>query len=172
MEVKSRGMAALRAGGPSGRTESQLQQPLKGERKMKLHTYLNYNGNCQQAFHFYEQHLGAKILFIMTHDQMPEAKNIPAGQEKAILHARLDIGETYIMGSDVPPDRFQPMRSVYLTLAVDSIDEAERIHKLLADGGEIFMPMQETFYAFRFSMLRDKFGTSWMVIYERPMPSA
>jgi PhnB protein len=73
------------------------------------------------------------------------------------------------MASDVPPERFQPMRSAYLSLGLDSIQEAERIHALLSDGGEIFMPMQETFFAFRFSMLRDKFGTSWMIIHERPM---
>ncbi len=72
------------------------------------------------------------------------------------------------MGSDVPPARFQPMRSVYLSLMLSSIEEAERIHGLLADGGEIFMPMQETFFAYRFSMLRDKFGTSWMILHERP----
>jgi len=60
------------------------------------------------------------------------------------------------------------MHSVYLTLSIERTDEAERIHALLADGGEIFMPMQETFFAFRFSMLRDKFGTSWMIFHQRP----
>jgi len=74
------------------------------------------------------------------------------------------------MGSDVAPERFQPMRSVYLSLAVDSSKEAERVHGLLAEGGEIYMPMEETFFAFRFSMLRDKFGTSWMIIHQKPMP--
>jgi PhnB protein len=59
---------------------------------------------------------------------------------------------------------------VYLSYAVDSTAEAERVHTLLAEGGQIFMPMQETFFAFRFSMLRDKFGTSWMIIHQRPMP--
>lgn len=73
-------------------------------------------------------------------------------------------------GSDVSPDRFQPMRSVYLSIAVDPSKEAERIHALLSEGGETFMPMQETFFALRFSMLRDKFGMSWMIIHERPMP--
>jgi PhnB protein len=62
------------------------------------------------------------------------------------------------------------MRSAYLSLSVDSINEAERIYGLLSDGGEIFMKMEETFFAFRFAMLRDKFGTSWMIINERPMP--
>jgi PhnB protein len=73
------------------------------------------------------------------------------------------------MASDVAPERFQPMRSAYLCLSLASSEEAERIHALLAEGGEIFMPMQETFFAHRFSMLRDRFGTSWMVIHERPM---
>jgi PhnB protein len=81
----------------------------------------------------------------------------------------MTIGETELMGSDVP-ERFQPMRSVYLSLSVDSTDEAERIYALLSDGGQIYMPMQETFFAFRFGMLRDKFGTSWMIIHERAMP--
>ena len=74
------------------------------------------------------------------------------------------------MACDAPPDHFQPMRSAYLALSVDSNEEAERIYVLLSEGGEIFMPMEETFFAFRFAMLRDKFGTSWMIIHERPMP--
>jgi len=137
---------------------------------MKLHTYLNYGGNCEQAFRFYEQHLGGKVTMMMTHDQQPDTSNVPPDWQKAILYARMTIGETDLMGSDVPPERFQPMRSVYLSLTVASTGEAERIHALLSDGAEIFMPMQETFFAFRFSMLRDKFGTSWMIIHERPMP--
>jgi PhnB protein len=107
----------------------------------------------------------------MTQEQNPDAGNVPPNFKKAILHGRIIIGETEIMASDVPPDRFQPMRSVYLSLSVDATPEAERLHALLSQGGEIFMPMQETFFAFRFSMLRDKFGTSWMIIPERPMPS-
>ena len=137
---------------------------------MKLHTYLNYGGNCEQAFRFYEQHLGGKITMMMTHGEQPDPSQVPPEWRKAILHARITIGETELMGSDVPAERFQPMRSVYLSLAVTSTSEAERIYALLSDGGQIFMPMQETFFAFRFGMLRDKFGTSWMIIYERPMP--
>ena len=70
--------------------------------------------------------------------------------------------------ADVPPERFQLMRSAYLSLRVDTTDEAERIFALLSDGGQIFMPIQETFFAFRFAMLRDRFGTSWMILHERP----
>ena len=137
---------------------------------MKLHTYLNYGGNCEQAFRFYEKHLGGKITVMMTHSQQPGRTNVSPELKNAILYAQLEIGETHIMGSDVLPDRFEPMRSVYLSLGVDTSAEAERIHALLADGGQIFMPMQETFFAFRFSMLRDKFGTSWMIIHQRPAP--
>jgi PhnB protein len=137
---------------------------------MKLHTYLNYGGNCEQAFRFYEQHLGGKITMMMTHGEQPDPSQVPPDWRKAILYVRMTIGETELMGSDVPAERFQPMRSVYLSLAVTSTSEAERIYALLSDGGQIFMPMQETFFAFRFGMLRDKFGTSWMIIYERTMP--
>ncbi len=137
---------------------------------MKLHTYLNYGGNCEQAFRFYEQHLGGKITAMMTHAEQPDPKNVPPDWLKSILYARMTIGETDLMGSDVPPEHFQPIRSVYLSLTVASSEEAEKTHALLSEGGEIFMPMQETFFALRFSMLRDKFGTSWMIIHERPMP--
>ena len=108
---------------------------------------------------------------LMTHGENPGAKDVPPHWKKAILYARMSLGETELMGSDVPPAHFQPMRSAYLSLTVGSTGEAERIHALLSDGGQIFMPMQETFFAFRFSMLRDKFGTSWMIIHQRPMPS-
>ena len=135
---------------------------------MKLCTYLNYAGNCQEAFRFYEEHLGGKIIMMMTLGQGPNPNVGPPNWKDAILHARIDIGDTMLLGADIPD--CQPMRSAYLTLFVDSIEEAERIYATLADGGEIFMPIAETFFAFRFAQLRDKFGTSWMILHERPMP--
>lgn len=137
---------------------------------MKLYTYLNYGGNCKQAFRFYEEHLGAKITMMMTHGEQPNPSAVSPDWKDAILHARLHIGETELLGADVPPERFQPMRSAYLSLLAGSNEEAERIFIVLSDGGEIFMPMQETFFASRFAMLRDKFGTSWMILHERPKP--
>jgi PhnB protein len=136
---------------------------------MKLTTYINFGGNCEEAMRFYEKHLDAKITFLMTFDEQPDPKNVPPGLEKKILHARFDLGGTSVAANDVPPERFQPMRSAYLTLNVDSAEEAERIFKVLSDEGEIFMPMAETFFATRFAMWRDKFGTSWMIIAERPI---
>jgi len=137
---------------------------------MKVNTYLNFGGNCHEALDFYAQHLGGKILVIMKHDQIPGAASVPPEWKDAVLHARIALGDTVIMASDVQPGNYQPMRSAYLSLGVTSDAEAERIHAALAEGGEIFMAMQETFYATRFSMLRDKFGINWMIIHEKPLP--
>jgi PhnB protein len=134
---------------------------------MKLYTYLNYGGNCRQAFEFYAEHLGGKITMVTTHGEQPESDNVPPDWKSAVLHARIEIGGTIILGADIPPERFQPMRSAYLSLMVDSVDEAERVYALLSEGGQVFMPMEETFFAHRFAMLRDRFGTSWMLLHER-----
>jgi PhnB protein len=136
---------------------------------MKVNTYLNYGGNCAEAFKFYEEHLGAKIEAMMKFSDMPDQVNVPAGMLDGVLHSRISIGETAIMASDIPPDRFKPIRSAYLCLAVASDADAERVFALLSHDGEVFMPLQETFFASRFAQLRDRFGTLWMIIHERPM---
>lgn len=133
---------------------------------MKLYTYLNYGGNCREAFEFYAEHLGGKITMLTTHGEVPDPSKVPPEWRNAVLHARIELGGTVVLGADIPPERFQPMRSAYLSLLVDSTNEAERIYSLLSEGGQIFMPMQETFFARRFAMLRDRFGTSWMLLYE------
>lgn len=140
---------------------------------MKLNTYLNFAGKLEEAFRYYEQHLGAKTLGMMKWNQMPgpdAAKYTPPGFADKILHARLALADTFIMASDGP--NVEPMRSAYLSLSVDTNEEAERIYKALSDGGEIFMAMNETFFAYRFGQLRDKFGINWMIIREKPMPNA
>jgi PhnB protein len=135
---------------------------------MKLNTYLNYGGNCEQAFRFYEQHLGGKITALMRRSGQPNEGVSWPGWDQSLQYASMELGETELMAADVNPDRFQPMRSAYLSLRVDSSAEADRIYALLSDGGQIFMPMEETFFAFRFAMLRDKFGTSWMILHQKP----
>lgn len=136
----------------------------EGHERMQLHTYLNYGGNCEQAFRFYEQHLGGQITMLMRHGDNPAAIHVAPEMKNAVLHARMTLGGAEISGADVPPDRFQPMRSAYLALTLDSVEEAERIYALLTDAGQIFMKMEETFFAKRFAMLRDRFGTSWMLL--------
>ena len=137
---------------------------------MKLNTFINYGGNCQQAFRFYEQHLGGTVTMMMTHGQQPNANDAPPERKDAVLHARILIAGTEIMGSVVPPERFQPMRSVYLSLTANSLEKADHFYALLSEGGEIFMPMQETPSGVRFGILRDRFGTSWMILFEPSTP--
>jgi PhnB protein len=136
---------------------------------MKMLTYVNFAGTCAEAFRFYEQHLGGTIGMMMTHGQAPDQSAVKPEWKDAVLHARLSVGGTELLGADIPGA--QPMRSAYLSLNVESDAEAERIFSALADGGEVFMPMQETFFATRFGQLRDRFGINWMIIRERPMPS-
>ena len=131
---------------------------------MKLDVYLNFRGNCEQAFRFYEEHLGGRITGISRHGGAPNP-SIPADWKDKVLHARVEIGGTVVMGADIPTA--EPMRSAYLTLTLESDAEADRVFGLLADGGEIYMPMQETFFASRFAMLRDRFGTSWMLLHPK-----
>jgi uncharacterized glyoxalase superfamily protein PhnB len=92
----------------------------------------------------------------------------PEGED-LVLHARMEIGGTVLIGNDVPADRFQPMRSAYLYLGVDSVEDAERIYSLLVESVHAYMPLQETLFASRFSQLRDQFGTLWTLIHERPV---
>ncbi len=134
---------------------------------MKMLTYVNFAGTCADAFRFYEQHLGGQIGMMMTHGQAPIQSQVKPDWKDAILHARISIGGTELIGADIP--NAQPMRSAYLTLNVDSDAEAERIFSALSDGGEIFMPMNETFFATRFGQLRDRFGLNWMILHDRPM---
>ncbi len=130
---------------------------------MRLDIYVNYRGNCEQAFRFYEQHLGGRITGMIRHREQPNP-NIPANWQDKVLHARIAIGTGVLMGADIPSA--EPMRSAYLTLSLDLEEEAERVYALLAAGGEIFMKMEKTPFANRFAMLRDKFGTSWMLLHQ------
>ena len=98
---------------------------------MKLDIYVNYNGTCEEAFRFYETHLGGRITGIARHSEQPNP-NIPADWKDRVLHARIEIGGIVLMGADIP--QAQSMRSAYLSLTVDTEAEAERIYPLLTDG--------------------------------------
>ncbi len=129
---------------------------------MRLDIYVNYPGCCEEAFQFYEQHLGGRITGLVRHD----ARNpsIPAGWAGKVMHARLELASTVLMGADIP--KAEPMRSAYLALSVNTEQEAERIYGVLTQGGEVFMKMEKTPFANRFAMLRDRFGTSWMLLHQ------
>ena len=133
---------------------------------MQLTTYVNFAGTCAEAFRYYEQHLGGKITFSMTHGESPQGSPLGPEWKDAVLHASIELGGTLLMGADIP--NAEPMRSAYLTINVDTNEEAERIYNALADGGRTLMKMEETFFAFRFGQVQDKFGLNWMVMHERP----
>jgi len=133
---------------------------------MKMYTYVNFAGRCAEAFRYYQQHLGARIGMMMTHGEAPDQTQVKPELKDAVLHARLSIAGTELMGADIPTA--EPMRSAYLSLLVDSDGEAERVFSALSDGGQVFMPMQETFFATRFGQVRDRFGINWMILHERP----
>ena len=129
---------------------------------MQLEVYVNYRGTCEEAFHYYEQHLGAKIGSMRKHGANP---SMPPDWKDKVLHAHMDIGGSALLGADIP--NAEPMRSAYVTLILDTEDEAERVYRALSDGGEVFMKMEKTHFANRFAMLRDKFGASWMILQGR-----
>lgn len=134
---------------------------------MTMQTYVNFAGRCAEAFRYYEQHLGGRIGMMMTHGQAPVPSPAPPEWKDAVLHARIALGGTELMGADIP--NAEPMRSAYLSLGVGSDAEAERIFSALSDGGRILIPMQETFFAARFGQVQDRFGINWMVLHERPI---
>lgn len=133
---------------------------------MRTDICLNYKGTCEDAFRFYEKHLGGKVTSLTTHAAAPQSAELPDEWRDKVLHARLELGNAVLMGADIP--RAEPMRSAYVTLTLDTAEDAERVYALLAGGGQVFMKMEETFFASRFAMLRDRFGTSWMLLHEHP----
>jgi PhnB protein len=136
---------------------------MNSRNSLQLDIYLNYAGQCEQAFLFYEQHLGGNIKMMQIHEQPPP--NFPMEWSRPVLHAIIEIGGVLVRGADVPSAG--PMRSAYLTLRLHTAEKAEQVYALLSTGGEVFMKIEKTFFANRFAMLRDKFGTSWMLLHER-----
>lgn len=137
-------------------------------RAMKMATYVNFAGTCAEAFRYYETHLGARTTMMMTHGQSPSPTQLGPEFKDFVLHARLEIGDTQLLGADIP--NAQPMRSAYLSLLVESDADAERMFAALAEGGKVFMPIQETFFASRFGQVQDRFGINWMILCERQQP--
>lgn len=105
------------------------------QNSLQLDIYVNYPGHCEEAFRFYEQHLGGNIISIMRHSQLPPNPAVPEAWKNAVVHARMELGNTVLMGADIPAA--EPMRSAYLTLRFKEDAEAERVYGLLSEGGEV-----------------------------------
>ena len=135
---------------------------------MQLISYLNFGGQCEAAFKFYAKCLGGKIEAMMTHEGTPAAGQVPADWRNKIVHARLSVGDQVLMGSDAPPSHFQKPQGFSVNIQVKDPAEADRIfHALGENGRATIMPIQETFWAKRFGMLVDQFGTPWMINCEK-----
>ena len=130
---------------------------------MQLNPHLSFNGQCQEAFKFYQQCLGGNIQTMMTHGDSPIADQVPSEWRDKILHATLIVGETALMGADVPPDSYKEPRGFSITIQINDPADAERIFRALSEGGTVTMPLQETFWAAGFGMVVDRFGIPWMI---------
>jgi len=130
---------------------------------MELNAYLNFNGNCAEAFRFYEQTLGGTIEFVQTHGESPMKDQFPAEWRDKIMHVRMRVGDRILMGSDAPPSHFNAAQGFAISIGVASSRDGERIFSALSEGGKVSMPFQKTYWADGFGMLRDRFGIPWMV---------
>ncbi len=136
---------------------------------MKLNSYLIFNGNCKEAFKFYEQVLHGKQMMMMTFGESPMADQSKPEERDKIMHTSLQFGDQVLMGSDAPSAMpFQSPQGFHISIGVDDVAEAERIYKALSEGGTVQMELQKTFWAERFAMFTDRFGIPWMVNCESP----
>ncbi len=134
---------------------------------MQLDPYLLFNGNCKEAFTFYEKLLGGKIELMMTHAESPMADQVKPEWRDKIIHAAMKVGDRMLMASDAPPEHYEPMQGFSVSINVKTPAEAERVFKALAENGQVRMPLQKTFWAASFGMLIDRFGTPWMINCEQ-----
>lgn len=130
---------------------------------MRINAYLEFDGQCQEAFKFYQSVLGGKITAMMPFEGSPGEGHVPPGWRSKTMHTQLDLGDDVLMGSDGMPGKMEKPQGFDVPIQVQEPAQAERIFNALADGGDVVMAIDETFWAHRFGMLTDRFGTPWMV---------
>jgi len=133
---------------------------------MQIEPYLFFDGRAEEAAEFYKRSLGAEVEMLMRFKESPEPASIPPGGEDKVMHMSLRIGGARLMGSDGHCQGAPKFAGMSLSLTVADEAEAERVFKALADGGEVQMPLAETFFSPSFGMVADRFGVGWMVIVE------
>lgn len=131
---------------------------------MTLNAYLHMNGNCKEAFVYYQKHIGGQITMSMSYAEAPDATDKSTEAHKRVIHTTLVGDGISLMGSDHPPGTPDtPMQGVTLALNVSDAAEADRLFTALSAEGEVLQPLMETFFSHRFGMCVDQFGTHWMV---------
>lgn len=134
---------------------------------MQLSTHLNFNGQCEEAFKFYERVLGGKITFKMTWGEMPGADQFPAETHNLIMHTSLTVDNQVLMGADSPPGRYQQPKGIVVSVSYKDRAESERTFNALFENGNVTMPFEKTFWSNGFGMCVDQFGIPWMVNTEQ-----
>lgn len=133
---------------------------------MNINTYLAFNGNCGEAFKFYEKCLGGKAEMMKYGDSPMAAQTAPEARDQ-IMHARLQVGDQVLMGADAPPNMFNGNHGFSVSVTVKDPAEAARLFGGLSEGGNVHMPLGKTFWSPAFGMFVDRFGIPWMVNCEQ-----
>jgi PhnB protein len=134
-----------------------------------FHPYLNFGGNCREAFTRYQEIFGGELVLLGMAD-VPGGDAVPAEQRDLIMHAALMIGDDLLMASDAQPGPFGPVQYMYVNYTTPDVAEAKRVFDQLAEGGDVEMPFAETFFSPGFGVCKDRFGTPWMVNTESAEP--
>jgi PhnB protein len=134
---------------------------------MAFHPYLNFGGNCREAFTRYHEIFGGDLILLPMSD-MPTDQPVAPDQAELIMHAALKIGDDLLMASDAPPAEFTPAQGMYVNYDVAEVSEAERIFAALAEGGQVAVALGKTFWSPAFGVCTDRFGTPWMISAEQP----
>lgn len=129
---------------------------------MKLNPYLGFDGNCAEAFRFYQELLGGELK-VLTHAGSPMADEVPPEWADRVMHSCLTAGDVVLMGGDTPPGSYAAPSGFCVSLHLPDAAEGERIFNALATEGNVTMPFEKTFWAERFGMVTDRFGTPWIV---------
>ena len=130
---------------------------------MQLTPYLNFNGNCAEAFAFYRDLFGGTILHQSTFAEAPGCEDMPEEARQGIMHVHLQIGEQALMASDAPPGQYVPAQGLWISIPAPDVAEGQRLFDTLAEGGQVTMLYAATFWSPGFGMVTDRFGTPWMV---------
>jgi len=131
---------------------------------MQITPYLNFDGQCAEAFELYAKLFDGKITFMMTFGESPMAGDMPVEAHGAIMHASIDLpGGQQLQGSDAPGGRYNKPAGFAVAVSLEDADKGRHIFKELVKGGVETMAMQETFWADGFGMLTDRFGVPWMI---------
>jgi PhnB protein len=130
---------------------------------MQMQISVNFKGDCEAAFTFYAQHLGAEIGAIFRYGGSPLANQVPEDWSDKVMHGNLTLGGQRLTGADVAPQSYESPKGVSLALQITDAADAERIFQALAAGGTVMMPLEKTFWAERFGMVVDRFGVPWLI---------